>query len=307
MRIEYVVTESDDGHRAVDVLCKNTGMSRLLSKKIRIYGSLLRNGEHCRMIDPVHSGDVLIAEYWPHGINLPPLRQDPDLPVIFQDDWLIVINKPAGLVIHPTYLHEKGTVTDRLADHPLHPVIRLDRDTTGVLPIALNGHAHHFITHHSMEKTYVALVHGRPPATEGIIDQPIGRHPESIMLRRIWDDGQQARTKWKLCQTFPDSDVSLVQFTLLTGRTHQIRVHSRSIGCPLLGDGLYGLASLADSDPMKTDPLHLQSDQLINRQALHAASLTFCHPISQTPQTVTAPLPDDFQSVLSALNRADNN
>lgn len=306
MRIQYFVTESDQGQRAVDVLCKNTKMSRLMSKKIRLYGTLLRNGIHCRMIDKVEAGDVLIAEYWPHGKSLPELNHDPDLPVIYQDDWLIIINKPAGMVTHPTYLHDKGSVTDRLADFPLHPVIRLDRDTSGVLPVALNGHAHHVITKMKMEKTYVALVYGKMPGRSGVFEQPIGRHPTSIMLRLVSDEGKPAKTIWRLCHYFRSSDVSLLQLSLITGRTHQIRVHCQAAGHPLLGDGLYGINSIASDSESNSDSAPVcnnrnESEKLFNRQALHAASLKFVHPLSLQPMRITAKLPEDFMAALKHL------
>ena len=118
MQIIYKVNENDNGKRAVDVLCSRTGMSRITGKKIRLYGSLERNGQHWRMIDPVKTGDVLVAEYWPEGSKNAPLKKDPLLPIVYQDEWLIIVNKPIGMVTHPTYLHDKGSVTDRIADHP---------------------------------------------------------------------------------------------------------------------------------------------------------------------------------------------
>lgn len=299
MQIIYTVTEKDCGRRAVDVLCSRTGMSRITGKKVRLYGSLLKNSQHWRMIDPVDTGDVLVAEYFPGGIKPEPLKHDPLLPVIYQDEWLIIVNKPTGMVTHPTYLHDKGSVTDRLADYPLHPVIRLDRDTTGILLVALNGHAHHVISSSGMEKTYIAMVHGQMPALEGLIDLPIGRDPDSIMLRRIDDNGQKAQTMWRVCRYFAASDVSLVKFNLLTGRTHQIRLHSKSIGHPLLGDWLYGREEEV-SETTSSEGL-FDKNELFDRQALHAASLVFTHPKTLKKQSVTAPIPLDFRLALHAI------
>lgn len=299
MQLNYTVTEKDSGRRAVDVLCSRIGMSRVTGKKIRLYGSLLKNGQHWRMIDPVEAGDVLVAEYWPQGNKPQPLKKDPLLPVIYQDEWLIIVNKPTGMVTHPTYLHDKGSVTDRLADHPLHPVIRLDRDTTGLLLVALNGHAHHVISSEGMDKAYIALVHGKFPTREGTIDLPIGRDPDSIMLRRIDKNGLQAKTLWRVCRYFSASDVSLVRFKLITGRTHQIRLHSKSTGHPLLGDWLYG-REMATDHPSSEDSL-FDADRLFSRQALHAASLSFTHPKTLRRNSVTATLPEDFRQALHAI------
>jgi 23S rRNA pseudouridine1911/1915/1917 synthase len=309
LRIQYFVTESDQGQRAVDVLRKNTGMSRMMSKKVRLYGSLLCNGEHCRMVDKVNAGDILVAEYWPHGRSSGDLKNDPKLPVIYKDDWLVIVNKPAGMVTHPTYLHDRGSVTDRLADHPLHPIIRLDRDTSGVLPVALNGHAHHVITKMKMEKTYVALVYGKMPEKSGIFDQPIGRHPTSIMLRLISDEGKSAKTIWRLCYYFKASDVSFIQLKLVTGRTHQIRVHCQAAGHPLLGDGLYGIcADLSEHNPPTAfnHDERISLERLFSRQALHAASLKFTHPQSLQEKTVNAKLPNDFIAALKYLWEKEN-
>ena len=302
--LKYIVTASDNGHRAVDVLCKRTGMSRMMSKKIRLHGSLTKNGQHCRMIDPVEAGDLLEAKYHPKGNDIAPLRKDPSLPVLYHDDWLIVVNKPSNMVTHPTYLHDKGSATDRLADYPLHPVTRLDRDTTGTLLIALNGHAHHVITSNKMDKTYLALVHGKIPEKKGSIMLPIGRDPDSIMLRRIDDNGLAAHTNWEVRRYFASCDVSLVSFKLITGRTHQIRLHSQSIGHPLLGDWLYGLA---EKDPSTLTEKQILAESLFQRQALHAFSLSFVHPGSLKIQTVKAPLTSDFRKALYFLQKYNSN
>lgn len=305
MQLNYTVTEKDNGRRAVDVLCSRTGMSRVTGKKIRLYGSLMKNGQHWRMIDPVETGDILVAEYWPEGNKPAPLRMDPLLPVVYQDEWLIIVNKPTGMVTHPTYLHDKGSVTDRLADHPLHPVIRLDRDTTGLLLVAMNGHAHHVISSAGMDKSYIALVHGKLPTRDGMIDLPIGRDPDSIMLRRIDKNGLPAKTSWHVCRYFSASNISLVKFKLITGRTHQIRLHSKSIGHPLLGDWLYGLEKSEvnyhkDDNPFE-DNVVFEADKLLSRQALHAATLSFTHPKTLKRNTVTASLPEDFRQALRTI------
>ena len=293
MRLEvvYLVTDADHGLRAVDVLIARTGMSRLMSKRIRLYGELLNNGRPWRMIDPVERGDCLVARTSGYAPDPEPLRQPPCVEFVYQDDWLVVLNKPAGLVVHPTYRHETGTLTDLLSDQPLHPVSRLDRDTSGLVMIARNGHAHYVVMQHPMKKLYLALVHGRMPGKQGLIEAPISRDPESIIKRRVDPAGAVARTKYKELRYFPADDVSTVQFELLTGRTHQIRVHSQSIGHPLVGDTLYG--------HLGSDMTRL--DQQLGRQALHARSLWFVHPRTLEPIKVHASLPQDLRQVLQQL------
>jgi 23S rRNA pseudouridine1911/1915/1917 synthase len=292
MEIIYWVTSADHGLRAVDVLTSRTGMSRLQTKKIRLYGQLLKNGQPWRMIDPVYSGDQLIARTAEAAFDRPPLRRPAEIDFIYEDDWLAILNKPAGIVVHPTYRYEKGTITDLLADHPLHPVSRLDRDTSGLVMIAKNGHAHYVVTQHPMQKIYLAVVHGRMEENEGLIEAPIARASDSIIARIVSPDGAPAATRYNLVRYWPILDVSVVRFELLTGRTHQIRVHSQFLGHPLVGDTLYRHAAGTEN----------AVDRLIGRQALHAISLQFTHPVSLETIRVSAPLPADFRRLLKALS-----
>lgn len=296
MYLSYQVTDQDQGRRAADVLVDRTGMSRLMVKKIRLHGQLKVNGSPHRMIDPVQSGDVmdvsLISRQGPVRIH-----PRPDIPLLFQDDWLIVVNKPADLVIHPTHLHHQGSLTDLLSDQPLHPVLRLDRDTTGAVLIALNGHAHHVLSSHPMKKEYLALVHGRMRHPSGLIQAPLGRVDNSLILRQFRRDGAMAMTMWQEVRWFPSASISLVRFRLLSGRTHQIRVHCQTIGHPLLGDGLYGWA--------ETDRATLWDHQ-IKRQALHASRLGFEHPLSHQWIEKAAPLPDDMYQLLRQLHQGES-
>lgn len=291
MEIVYLVTDSDHGLRAVDVLIAKTGLSRLMSKRIRLYGELLKNGQPWRMIDPVAAGDRLVARTAGHTDHPEPLRQPAGIGFVYQDDWLVILNKPAGLVVHPTYRHETGTLTDLLSDQPLHPVSRLDRDTSGLVMIARNGHAHYAVMQHPMTKIYLALVHGRLADSQGLIDAPISRDPASIIKRRVDPAGALAKTRYRVLHYFPVADVSTVEFELLTGRTHQIRVHSLAIGHPLVGDTLYG----------HTGSEQTALDIQLGRQALHARSLGFIHPLSKQPLQVHAPLPPDLRQALHGL------
>lgn len=306
MQIALTVLAEDHGRRAVDVLCHRTGMSRLMTKRIRLYGQLTRNGLPCRMVDAVEAGDSLIAVYDSQPGQPRDIRPVAGVEVRYQDDWLLLVSKPAGMVVHPTYLHARGSLTDLLADCPLHPVSRLDRDTSGIVMIARNGHAHHVLTSLPMQKIYVGLVHGRLPRTGGLVDAPIGRSPDSIMLRQVRADGAEARTRWSVLAYYAAADVSLLRFELLTGRTHQIRVHCQHLGHPLLGDGLYGISADAVllAERSARAPLAVCLDRQLGRQALHAASLTFHHPLDQRLMQITAPLPADLRQVLAAVRAA---
>jgi 23S rRNA pseudouridine1911/1915/1917 synthase len=291
MELIHQVTAADHGKRAVDVLIARTCISRMMSKRIRLHGELLNNGRPWRMIDPVACGDLLIARTLDDQEKSGALRRPAGIEFVYCDEWLVIVNKPAGLVVHPTRRQETGTLTDLLADYPLHPVSRLDRGTSGLVMIARNSHAHYAVMHNPLQKVYWALVHGRLSSPEGLIDAPIGRSPGSIIQREVRPDGASARTKYRLLHYFPAASLSAVRFELLTGRTHQIRVHSQFMGHPLVGDTLYGLPEAART----------RWDRQLDRQALHAIQLSFTHPVNNKQQTVAAPLPPDLRLLLRQL------
>lgn len=291
MYLKYGVSKSDSGQRAVDVLRRGTGMSRLMCKKIRLYGLLTRNGQPHRMIDPVFSGDILEA-YLDHAGSASILRDNIPLEIRYQDDWLLIVNKPAGMVTHPNWMYHKGSLTDILSERPLHPVTRLDRNTSGAVLVALNGHAHHVISGNPMAKDYIGFIHGRFSAPKGLIQAPIKRAENSIIERIAHKEGARAITLYKELRFYPSHDASIVRFRLITGRTHQIRVHCRAAGHPLIGDSMYGLAGTENETDL---------DSLIGRQALHAAKIQFHHPVDSSKISVSAPLPPDLRKLLEYL------
>ena len=192
MHLCWSVGHEDHGQRAVDVLIRRTDMSRSMAKKIRLYRRLTCNGREHRMIDPVYTGDQLVAIYQANPDTPSTLHSNHSLDICYIDDWLLVVNKPAGMVTHPTYLHDQGSLTSLLADFPLHPVNRLDRDTSGLVLIARNGHAHYVIARNPMRKIYVGLVHGQT-GDRGTIDAPIWSDG-SIILREVHDEGSCPNT-----------------------------------------------------------------------------------------------------------------
>ncbi|MDD3931220.1 MAG: RluA family pseudouridine synthase [Eubacteriales bacterium] len=291
MEITYCVSEEDHQQRAVDVLIRRTGMSRMLSKKVRLYGTLLCNGKPHRMIDPVQSGDVLIARYPSSNLEKPLIKHHEMIDILYQDDWLLVTAKPPGIVTHPSRKQDLNALTSLLSPDILHPINRLDRDTSGIVLIGLNGHTHHMISQQQTQKFYLAILHGRLPFNTGLINAPIRRDPSSLIRREIHPDGVQAKTIWRTIDYNDQKDVSLVKFQLLTGRTHQLRLHSMACGCPIVGDTLYHRDRLPD-----------ELDLLAGRQMLHASQLCFQHPITGLPINVTAPVPPDMQTVLDYLD-----
>jgi 23S rRNA pseudouridine1911/1915/1917 synthase len=294
MFLELVVNHSDNGKRAVDVLGDRTGMSRLLSKKIRLYGRLLVDGLPARMIDPVHTGQTIAAVYG-RETNGCRLQQVAGVDVLYADDWIVVVSKPPGMVTHPTYLHSTDGLTTRLSIDPLHPVNRLDRDTSGIVLLAVNGHAHHVLACSDIEKGYDGIVHGVFEPAAGRMDAPVGRAPGSIMERCVdWtSSGQHAATQYQTVRIFGSGAYSHVRFRLETGRTHQIRVHCQYFGHSLVGDSLY---------PQKADPLGNEPpdslDLAIGRQALHASESVFFHPVTGQVMSFHAGMPADMCGII---------
>ena len=300
MDLERYVADADDGRRAVDVLRRSHGLSRTLCKNIRIYGKLRINGQPHRMIDPVRAGDLLQLHYVADGELEPELELRPSegVEIIWQDRDFAVISKAAGLLTHPRHRDDDDSLLDRLAravgrpDARLHPVMRLDRGTSGLIVVARHSFAHESLAQSIDEKAYIACIHGRLPAGSGLIQLPIGRRPDSLIEREVRADGRAARSRYRVLASLPSSAsdtgwISWVELQLETGRTHQLRVHLAALGCPIVGDSLYGT------------PLEQQSelDRRVAHQALHAYRLRLRHPRTGEALRFTAPLPDALRAL----------
>ena len=227
------------------------------------------------------------------------------LDIVYEDDELIVINKPAGLVVHPGSGNWQGTMLNALLHHaaqltaiPRAGIVhRLDKDTSGLLVVAKTLEAQTSLVRqlqkHTVKRDYLALVLGQV-AAGGWVDAPVGRHPVQRTKMAVIASGKEARTHYRIQEKFDES--TLLQCSLETGRTHQIRVHMHSIGHPLLGDPVYG------GKPKKSI---LETIRLIgfSRQALHAQRLELTHPRSGTRMNWEAPLPEDMESLLLMLRQ----
>ncbi len=324
MEIDHIVTLPDEGRRAVDVLRARLGVSRTLAKRIRLYGALSRNGQEIRMIETVHAGDRLVlqldapdAPSFPEGAG--PAETEPtDLAaayfaeggrILLLDPHLCVLEKPAAWLTHPTHVERRAvsTVVALLASvSRVHPVNRLDRGTSGLLIIALDPFAHHNLSEQARSgetlREYAGLIHGIPDPSQGRIDAPIGVDPANVVRRTVLADGKPAVTHYAMESTRSirtptgSAVVSLVRFRLETGRTHQIRVHCRHAGMPLVGDPLYGIR-YGRQDDLPAGPAD-ELDSRIRRQALHAARIAFQHPVGSEPLAFESPLPEDMEDVL---------
>lgn len=227
------------------------------------------------------------------------------LDILYEDDFLIIVNKPAGLVVHPAPGHSNGTLVNALLHHcPDLPGIgevkrpgivhRLDKDTTGAMVVAKTDLAYQHLQAQIQTKTaqreYLGIVYGAPKQPQGVIELPIGRHPhhrQKMAVIPLDKGGRQARTTWEVLERL--GNYTLMHFQLSTGRTHQIRVHSSHLGHPLVGDTVYGSG--------RSPGVKLQG------QALHAWKLTLIHPVTETVIAAIAPPPEDFTKLLTNLRQ----
>ena len=268
------------------------------------------NGNPARAKDHVYPGDSVRAQI---AVDTETAASSQDIPLntIHADADIIVIDKPAGLVVHPAAGNPDGTLLNALLHHfpetaqlPRGGIVhRLDKDTSGLLVIARNLRAHAHLVRQlqerSMGRTYLALCY-RYITAGGTIDQPLGRHPRDRLKMAIREDGKDAVTHYRIEERYGDI-ATLLRVNLETGRTHQIRVHLAAQHNPLVGDPLYGLAN----PPGKGIPADIRQALIdFPRQALHAAALTLHHPADDSEHTYTSPLPADMAKLLDTLRIA---
>jgi 23S rRNA pseudouridine1911/1915/1917 synthase len=226
-------------------LLRQEGYSRTQIRKLKNHAAWLLDGQPARSGDLVRPGQTLSVSELPSETSVYP--QALPVAVIYEDDYLLAVDKPAGMLSHPTVKEARGTLCNFLADYSrersgfdgLHILSRLDRGTSGLMLIAKTARLQHLLSRAPICKTYRALLQNPPPAAAGVINLPIARKPGSIIERVVSPDGKPALTCYALLAVYPDGR-ALVEFTLKTGRTHQIRVHAAALGCPLRGDDLYG-------------------------------------------------------------------
>ena len=276
----------------------DTGMTRSRLRRLIVEGQVLVNGGPAKPSHKVRTGDLV-------SLSVPPPRpsglvaQDIPVTVVYQDENLVVIDKPAGLAVHPGPGHPDNTLVNALLamcpdiqgiGGEIRPGIvhRLDKDTSGLMMVAKTHQAHNDLSAQIkarvVTKGYLALVEGAPSPSNGKIDAPVGRHPRRRTRMAVVVGGKEARTSYKTREKFQGH--SLLELYLETGRTHQIRVHLAHIGHPLVGDTTYGHAS-----------------SLVDRHFLHAFHLGFKHPVSGESLEFQTGLPSDLTPALDALRQ----
>jgi len=337
--LTIIVGEREDGQMVRTVLERRLGVSRKLLSRLKLTDEgITLNGERVYTSVRVRAGDELSLRMEQEQSD-DILPQEMPLDIVYEDPYLLVVNKPAGIVVHPTHGHYVNTLANGIVHHWLargervrfRPVHRLDRDTSGLVAVAKNPYVHQQLSEQmqrgTVDKRYVAFLHGAPPEGAGTVDAPIDRDPASPHVRIVTPDGYPSVTHYETLRVYaaataagPDDSrgaaaavaaavasadgladagaaagavASKVALRLETGRTHQIRVHMQHLGCPLIGDEMYRSAA---RDAL---PGTAEADAAAGRQALHAERLGFAHPVTGERMTLEAALPAD----LAALER----
>lgn len=298
--LTYVVGPADDGVKLRTIIRKRMNVSRRLATKLKFTeDGITVNGSRLYMDAVLKTGDE-VAIKLPIETSEHIEPQPMPLDVRYEDDSLLIVNKPTGLIVHPTLGHYKDTLANGVMHYWLQkgeqfrfrPVHRLDEHTSGLVVIAKNAFVHNQLSEQlqskTIEKIYTAIVHGKVKEVSGTLSGPIDRDPQEPHKRIVTDDGYPAVTHYTVLRSWPSA--TQLEIRLETGRTHQIRVHMQHFGHPLIGDPMYQLPEYA----------HAWQDA-IGRQALHASQLAFAHPISGERIHVEAPLPDDMVRLLERL------
>ena len=288
MNLSYKISDNDNFVKVLQVLKKHFLLSDRLITKLKKYKKIYLNSKETYTKQKVISGDVVsfILDFDEDNSNIVP--SNIPLDIIYEDEYLLILNKPAGIAIHPSILHYDNSLSNGVKfyfdkiklNKKIRIVNRLDRNTSGIVIFAKNEYIQECLIRQmktkELKKEYLAIVCGILENSSGTLDFPIARKEGSIIERCVNPNGDLAITHYDVFKTF--NNLSLVHIVLETGRTHQIRVHFSYINHPVLGDTLYGNPS-----------------DLIARQALHSYKISFIHPITKENMTITAPLPSDMK------------
>lgn len=319
-----MLVDCDTQGQRVDLFLslKCDGYSRMFLRGVILQGLVSVDGRPVKPAFKVFPGQVVRGSLPPPPTD-GPIPEDIPLDILYEDEYIVAINKPAGMVVHPAKGHWKGTLTSALAHHfkqlsdcggPTRPGIvhRLDRETSGVICIAKSNEVHFKLSARfearEVQKEYRAIVLGSLDRDRDLIRQPIGYHPyqrEKMAIRAGHESSRDAETFFEVIERFRGYTYLRVQPK--TGRTHQIRVHLAHIGTSVLCDRLYGgqaratRGQLLRRQAQGLPPLDDDNDVVMDRQALHAYQIEFAHPITQAPVKIEAPLPPDFEKTLAVL------
>lgn len=288
------INRSQEHKTIKDILKGELKLSNRIISNLKYLGKIFVNGEKQNVNFILEEGDI-IELFIEEGFSENILPQKMELEIIYEDEDILIINKPPNVVMHPTTYNFTNTLANGVMYYyeskgirgKFRPVNRLDKDTSGLVLIAKSQLSHSILSNEiingEFKKEYIAVVHNPLDIKHDIIDFPIERKEDSIIERVVHPNGKKAVTEYSvICQ---NNNASVVRINLLTGRTHQIRVHFSYLGHPLYGDELYGA-----------------KDELINRQALHCVYLNFFHPIKKEQVSFTSEIPKDIKNLIEKLN-----
>lgn len=297
------VAPEQAGARLDSFIAENSALTRSAAQRLIDGGSVLVDGKIKKAKYAVRAGETITVDL-PEPEPSELIAEDIPLDIVYQDADICVVNKPAGMVVHPAPGNPSGTLVNALmfqlgdlsgVGGEIRPGIvhRIDKDTSGLLVVAKNDAAHAFLADqlktHSVARTYIALCEGNIREDEGTVNAPIARHRTDRKKMAVVPGGREAITHFKVLERF--GELTLLEVELETGRTHQIRVHMASINHPLVGDPVYG---------------HAKNSLGFTGQALHAARLRLTHPRTGEKMEFTAPLPANFEAALAKLRKNAN-
>ena len=303
--ISYTATKEDEGRYVKEILQQKLKLSSRLIRKIKITGDIKLNGRDVHVRERVDTGDVVSVSYPEEQSYFEP--EDIPIDVVYEDEDLLVINKQAGLIVHPTHNFPTGTLANALTNYmnkrgdvyKLRFVNRLDMYTSGLIIVGKNAHCQDAIMNqmsaNTIVKKYKAILHGVID-DDMTIDLPIDKDPNHVARRMVREDGYPSVTHVHVLEKYPDrtfgsiKGFSFVELKLDTGRTHQIRVHMTHIGHPLVGDELYAQLYGYSENP-----------EWMPRQALHSYYLSFDHPVTGKRIELETDVPDDMKSALKYI------